>query len=407
MALTTQAQALFDQARNSIPRWLTSGRNAALEWLYGFAEIFEPIVTLAEDYLSGTYIDTASGRWLDQHARDRDTTRRVDETDATLRERLRSLEDMITDPALQMGINTILGAQINTLASANTILFNDPYNGDSTLVIPAGTYSHAEIIRAVQAGLPEGWSLRYSNGISTLDFVEPETTTPLLRSDFTVTWTSAGNVQAILELPTMGTPPWNFADDGPYRTVIADRQTEVCAITHLRRDRGHMRANLNTTRAELDLEDLTGDGNLAGLVVEAIDTGDPGEAITLAMVSESSLYMTQLGKAITIYFNPATTTVADLEALIDTSHIIRVRTSVGGATLVTGGVETPQNLVTATQGPTAFLSRGYRMSNATRPMTYVVLLPEPLATQAAADAVAEYLRQYGPAGYSAQVEFYP
>ena len=291
-------------------------------------------------------------------------------------------------------------------ASTNTILLNDSYNGDKSVVIPAGTYGYDEIVRMVREQLPSGWYIRALNGWCTMGFVYPGTTTPSTPDDFTVTWTSAGNVQAILEMPTMGTPPWNFADDGPYRTAVADKQLEVCAITHLRRDRGHMRPTVNSTRAWLDMGVLSGDANLNGLEVEVRDPGANGNLYTLRLVNDAE-YIQQSGKDITICFEAGVTTIAALETLINTCYAIRVKTSIGGATLVAGGDESPDNFANGVTGPTAFLSRGYRMTNATRPMTYIALLPEPLATQAKADAVAEYLRQYGPAGYKAQVEFYP
>ncbi len=110
MSLSSEAQALFDHAKNAIPRFITDGKNSALEWLYAFVAIFDPVRSQGQDYLDLTYLDGATGRSLDQHARDRGTARRLGETDDTLRERLRAIEDMVTEPALKAGVNAILEA---------------------------------------------------------------------------------------------------------------------------------------------------------------------------------------------------------------------------------------------------------------------------------------------------------
>lgn len=110
MALSDQAQALFDHAKQSLPRWLTNGKNTAVEWLYAFVGIFDSARTQAQDWLDITYFDNASGLELDQHALDRGTVRRSGESDVTLRERLRNISDVVTEPALKTAIDAILAA---------------------------------------------------------------------------------------------------------------------------------------------------------------------------------------------------------------------------------------------------------------------------------------------------------
>lgn len=108
MSLSAEAQALFDHARKSLPRWLTRGKTAVLEWLYGYTEIFDSARQQGQDWLDITYLEYASGAELDQHAADRGTSRRSGEDDDTLRERLRNITDAVTIPALKAAIDALL-----------------------------------------------------------------------------------------------------------------------------------------------------------------------------------------------------------------------------------------------------------------------------------------------------------
>ena len=110
MALSSEDQALFDHAKQSLPRWLTSGVGAALEWLYGFVAEFSPVRTQGQAWVDITYISNATGVELDQHARDRGTSRRSGESDAALQTRLQQIDDAVTQPALMAGVNAILAA---------------------------------------------------------------------------------------------------------------------------------------------------------------------------------------------------------------------------------------------------------------------------------------------------------
>lgn len=110
MALSAEQQALFDHARRSLPRWLTRGKTAVLEWLHAYTQIFDTVRAQGQDWLDITFIDNAVGPELDQHALDRGTTRRSGESDATLRERLRNITDVVTEPTLKSAIDTLLAA---------------------------------------------------------------------------------------------------------------------------------------------------------------------------------------------------------------------------------------------------------------------------------------------------------
>lgn len=108
MPLSSEAQALFDHAKQSLPRWLTNGVKAALEWLYAFTDIFDDIRQQAQTWLDLTYILQATGANLDQHAKDRGTSRQFGETDLALQQRLINITDILTEPALITHINTLL-----------------------------------------------------------------------------------------------------------------------------------------------------------------------------------------------------------------------------------------------------------------------------------------------------------
>jgi hypothetical protein len=110
MPLSSEAQALFDHARNSVPRWLTRGKNTVLEWLYGFTEIFDSARVQAQSWLDLTYILQSFGTNLDQHAKDRGITRRAGESDLALQQRIIQVSDAVTQPALEANINAILAA---------------------------------------------------------------------------------------------------------------------------------------------------------------------------------------------------------------------------------------------------------------------------------------------------------
>lgn len=110
MSLSAEAQALFDHARRSLPRWLTRGKNTALEWLYAFTQVFDTTRAQGQDWLDISFLEYASGAELDQHAFDRGTSRRAGEDDPTLRLRLRSITDAVTIPALKTAIDAILTA---------------------------------------------------------------------------------------------------------------------------------------------------------------------------------------------------------------------------------------------------------------------------------------------------------
>lgn len=115
MSLSPEEQDLFQFAVKSLPRWFTSTPRA-LEELGGFVKIFNRARAQTVFWASQTFIGNAVGAtagepdWLEQHARDRGTSRQEGETDAALRTRLRNREDALTRAALLALINSMLDA---------------------------------------------------------------------------------------------------------------------------------------------------------------------------------------------------------------------------------------------------------------------------------------------------------
>lgn len=120
MALTSEEQKLLEFALGMLPAWVR--RND--EFLYGAAKMFGSVRTLIEYLFGQTLIGTAVGPgvdtpdWLNQHARDRGTTRADGEDDVTLRARLKQYPDAITRAALLAAVDAVLEANGITTDSA-------------------------------------------------------------------------------------------------------------------------------------------------------------------------------------------------------------------------------------------------------------------------------------------------
>jgi hypothetical protein len=411
MPLSPEAQALFDHAKRSLPRWITSGIATVLEWLYGFVAIFDPVMLLAQEWLDGIYLDTATGRWLDQHARDRDTTRRLDEEDDVLRERLRQVEDAITDPALQRGVNAIIGASVIFGDPATITISDEDNTTPRTISVPAGpgpgfSYTARQIEDLIVSQLFDGWRFFFLNGRAYFDSRDPVTG---LSRDFTVAFSTQDAADALGFFTSVATN-WNTATDGWYRSDQANLTSSgwnlpgFCGITHLRRDRAHFGPQRET------LIDTMLESTSATTYTVTFQNDGTGTGST-----------TSTGTDVTFHYQPNVTTIGNFETEITSWNAIhfedlQVATpSVRPSTVIpttqdnwlvnVGSVPVKAGDPTVQTGTeaVAFMSRGYRMTYADRPMGYVVLLPMDVA--ATADAVTEYLRQYGPAGYKAIVEY--
>lgn len=233
MALSTEEQALFDHARNAVPRWLTTGKRALLEWLTGFVKVMDPVRALAQTYLDGIYFDTATGRWLDAHARDRDTTRREDELDPSLRERIRQVEDAVTSPALQRGINAIIGAEIVFPFDSDITIWDATNTAQRTIILPAGTYTAAEMEAFFAERLYPGWRFWFHNARAYFDSRD-EAGIP---QEFNLAWGDSEHQEALGF--AFDAIDWVVATDGWYRSTIYPLPG-FSAITNLRRQRAHM-----------------------------------------------------------------------------------------------------------------------------------------------------------------------
>lgn len=388
MPLSAEAQALFDHARNSLPRWISNGKQAALEWLYGLVAMFDPVRTQAQSWLDGVYLNTATGRWLDQHAKDRDTTRRLNETDAVLRERLRQVEDSITDYALQRGINRILGKTV-TLATAQTLTITDVVSGTKIINVPAATYQFNDLIDLIEDGLSPGWSIRVINAKVVIRAVHPTTGAEML---MTAVWSTALRT-ALNMIDIAGT--YSEQNLGIYQSSAPI--SGLCAITHLRRDRAHCeKVPTAYVVSESTTITMTDEVNPAGNAVIDPGTYTPAALATLIAASAPAGWtVTQTNGRLSFAYAPSIFSVA-------WSNQRTMQTCGYRANAVDW--DSPLNGPYKAYGPRAYMNRGYRLTNALRPMTYVALLPSP-TTQATANAVKEYLRQFGPAGFNAQVEF--
>lgn len=112
MALTVIGEELFAFAIGALPSWVRQHD----EFLTASANVMTAARVQA-DYLFGqTLITTAQGAtpttpdWLNQHARDRDTSRQAGETDVVLQERLRIVPDALTRGVILAAANAVLTA---------------------------------------------------------------------------------------------------------------------------------------------------------------------------------------------------------------------------------------------------------------------------------------------------------
>lgn len=234
MSLSSEAQALFDHARQSLPRWLTGAANAALEWLYGFTEVFDEIRVQGQDWIDITYLENATGAELDQHAKDRGTTRRAGESDGALRERIRQITDAVTEPALLVGIDAILDTNgvyalmnVKTHVTTGWTTVFSAYDS-----IGAGGYQTALTLRMVNDGTNP--PTLEASGPDTIIHYQAGVTT---RSAIETLVTSSSGLFYVSTASASGASVLQAGDAfGPKNFVLG-------AIVALRRDRGHYHTN--------------------------------------------------------------------------------------------------------------------------------------------------------------------
>lgn len=111
-ALSSAEQELLDFSTGALPGWVRSpdetlasaARSVAMARAHGDYLFSQSLITQA----TGPTADSPD--WLDQHARDRGTSRQAGETDPVLQARLRVVPDAVTRQALLDAANAILAA---------------------------------------------------------------------------------------------------------------------------------------------------------------------------------------------------------------------------------------------------------------------------------------------------------
>lgn len=106
MPLTTQQQDLFTVAKEALPPIIFQD-GMQQELISAYAVVFSSSEDQAKTWLAQTFILTASGIWLDQHARDRNTLRQSGESDAALASRLRTFADAVNVSSITARVNAI------------------------------------------------------------------------------------------------------------------------------------------------------------------------------------------------------------------------------------------------------------------------------------------------------------
>lgn len=110
--LSAEEENLLQWLLSSIPRWLWMDdptRSVQEVWAGTVKSLIE-VQRQGESWSAATFISLATDVWLNQHARDRGTTRQGAETDVALRTRLRSYEDAVTNPALRAASQAVVDA---------------------------------------------------------------------------------------------------------------------------------------------------------------------------------------------------------------------------------------------------------------------------------------------------------
>jgi hypothetical protein len=113
MALDSQEQDFMDFALAALPRWMRSDD----VFLRGAAKMFGQVRAQSDYWFGQTLISDATGPttgqpdWLNQHARDRGTSRQNGESDQALRQRIRNVPDALTRDSLLAAANAILASE--------------------------------------------------------------------------------------------------------------------------------------------------------------------------------------------------------------------------------------------------------------------------------------------------------
>lgn len=114
MAFTASEQELYDFAIDSLPKWFREVSRSEEE-LNAMVKVFDAARLQIEVYFSQSRILLATGTgetdWLNQHAKDRGTSRIPGEMDPSLRERIRSTDDALTRSAILDAVQGVMTAE--------------------------------------------------------------------------------------------------------------------------------------------------------------------------------------------------------------------------------------------------------------------------------------------------------
>lgn len=368
---------------------------------------------------------------LDQHALDRGTMRRAGESDASLRLRLRNIVDVVTEPALKIGVDALL-----TASGLGPSAWVELRRDRAHYQLPRGSYPTTEGTANSALGFGSftggaGYLLNEISGNLLASFGSPTlTATSLLyeitgpygidfdkaigfdagtdnadgSSNFNVT-TNDLLVAAVFKYT--GTPSADKALISKVSGAFADGWAIGTNATDLflqaRQTAGSFRVStasfsglvVGEWYALLGYIDRVGASLRFGF--QRLSTG--AQTLGGSTASTSDNFTTaatfRLGSSAWV----GTDTAAQLAA-------VYINTGSGIATGLTANFSTALNNFCTTLLPkksTSFMSRGYRMTFAQQPMGYIVILPFG-TTAAMGEAVEEYLRQYGPAGYYFKIE---
>lgn len=112
MAYTADEQRIYDFVKGSLPDWFFT-LDGADEFMGALVKAVDTARAHRQLWRDQTYILDADGSgpdWLNEHAKDRDTRRQVDEDDDTLKERLRRYADALTRPAILAATQLVMTA---------------------------------------------------------------------------------------------------------------------------------------------------------------------------------------------------------------------------------------------------------------------------------------------------------
>lgn len=437
MPLSSEEQALFDHARNAVPRWLTRGKTTVLEWLHGFTKIFDAVRSQGQDWLDSTYLDNATGVELDQHGADRGTMRRLGESDDSYRTRLKNIADTITEPVLKLQIDNML-SDASLGSSAWLILRRDKaffHRGEQmTYPLSVGTLQ-TYLGSYLGTNWTAGWSCDEGSGSLSSDFGSPSlapVSTPtyanaaILAGDFAVGFNSSldafsgGDVHDVTAtndlvfvsvLQTTSLTGNNDIWGKGAGAVGAPGTAGYALVRETNKFAFYVGDGTNTYRAE-----VSGIFSNKWYVVICVLDRTRGKIRVGAMPIDTR-----------IAYVGAATTLGSLGNMSNSSNfVIGDRGGYGAGNLQIAfmavgvgdsyagdGFATKylvDNLDNAMRGVwfntlkiTHFLSRGYRMAYPQSPASYIVILP--FGTSATlANTIREYLRTNGPAGYNYYVE---